>query len=72
MDRQIESAHLRLADRHIAEGELRIVAQVDLVERMRAKEQPLGPAEDFLELLRSTLAGWQHHRSMIVAALGGP
>jgi hypothetical protein len=70
MDRQMELAHLRLADRHIAEGELRIVAQDMLVERMRAALLPLGPAEDYLALLRDTMAGWQRHRSMILAALG--
>lgn len=69
MDRQMELAHLRLADRHIAEGELRIIAQAALVERMRATLQPLGPAEDFLELLRDTMVEWQRHRGMIIAAL---
>lgn len=70
MDRQMELAHLRLADRHIAEGEARIAAQDMLVERMRAALLPLGPAEDYLALLRDTMAGWQRHRSMILAALG--
>ena len=70
MDRQIELAHLRLADRHIAEGELRIDAQVALVERLRAALQPVGPAEDYLELLRDTLVVWQGHRGLIIAALG--
>jgi hypothetical protein len=69
MDRQMELAHLRLADRHIAAGELRIDAQVALVERMRVALQPLGPAEDYLALLRATMVEWRHHRSMILAAL---
>jgi mannose-6-phosphate isomerase-like protein (cupin superfamily) len=69
MDRQMELAHLRLADRHIAEGELRIAAQDMLVERMRVSLQPLGPAEEYLALLRTTMTEWQHHRTMIVAAL---
>lgn len=70
MDRQMELAHLRQADRHIAEGDLRILAQIALVERMRAALQPLGPAEDYLALLRATMVEWQIHRGMIIAALG--
>jgi len=69
MDRQMELAHLRLANRHVAEGELRIAAQVALLERMRGGNQPLGPAEDLLKLLRTTMVEWHHHRSLIVAAL---
>jgi hypothetical protein len=65
----MELEHLRLADRHIAEGELRIDAQVALVERMRVALQPLGPAEDYLALLRATMVEWQRHRGMIIAAL---
>jgi hypothetical protein len=69
MDRQMELAHLRLADRHIAEGETRIAAQDMLVERMRAALLPLGPAEDYLALLRDTMVEWRRHRGMIIAAL---
>ncbi|HEX8842454.1 MAG TPA: hypothetical protein VF757_09155 [Sphingomicrobium sp.] len=69
MNRQMELRHLELADRHIAEGEQRIAAQLDLVERMRGREQPLASAEHLLELLRSTMVEWRRHRSMIVAAL---
>jgi hypothetical protein len=69
MDRQMELAHLRRADRHIAEGERRIAAQAELVKRMRKELQPLGPAEELLRLLRETMVEWQRHRAMIVAAL---
>lgn len=69
LDREMEMRHLRLAERHIAEGEQRIVAQTALVERLRAARRPLSRAEDFLELLETTLAGWQHHRRLILAAL---
>ena len=61
MDRVVELAHLRLADRHIAEGELRIAAQVALVERLRAGKYPIAKAEEFLELLRATMVIWQDH-----------
>ncbi|MBV9883902.1 MAG: hypothetical protein JO276_12915 [Sphingomonadaceae bacterium] len=69
MDRQMELAHLRLADRHIAEGELRVAAQAAMVERLRGGTYPLGLAEDLLSLLRTTLVEWHNHRALIVAAL---
>ena len=65
----MELAHLRLADRHIAEGELRIAAQFTLVEKLRRAKRSTGPAEDMLELLRTTMVAWQYHRSLIVASL---
>ena len=71
MDRQMELAHLRLADQHIADGERRIDAQAALVERMRGAELPTGPAEDLLALLRATLVEWHRHRSLIITALNG-
>jgi hypothetical protein len=40
-----------------------------LVERMRAALLPLGPAEDYLALLRDTMVEWRRHRGMILAAL---
>ena len=69
MDRQMELAHLHLADRHIAEGEERIAAQLVLVEKLRASQLAVGPAEDLLKLLRDTQAAWNHHRNLILAAL---
>jgi hypothetical protein len=71
VNRQMELAHLRLADRHIVDGELRITAQAALVERMRGGQLPIGPAEELLVLLRGTLVEWQRHRELIVAALNG-
>jgi hypothetical protein len=69
MNREMELAHLGLADRHIAKGEMRVAAQAALIERLRARHSPVGPAEDLLELLRDTLLLWNDHRSLIVAAL---
>ena len=69
LDRQMELEHLPLADRSIAEGELRVAAQMALVERLRVGHLPMGPAEDLLALLRETLLLWNDHRSLIVAAL---
>jgi hypothetical protein len=71
VDRLMELAHLRLADRHIAEGELRIAAQVARVESIRARGYPVVPAERLLKLLRITMKGWRHHRRLIIAALNG-
>lgn len=69
MDRQMEARHLVLADRHIAEGEARIIRQADLVERLGASGASTEAAEDFLDLLRHTLIGWRAHRELIVATL---
>jgi hypothetical protein len=65
----MELAHLRLADQHIEQGELRIAAQAALVERMRGNRLPLTQAEDLLGLLRATLVEWHRHRGLIVNAL---
>lgn len=65
----MELAHLRLADRHIAEGELRIAAQAALAERLRAAKYPVALAEDFLVLLRATMVIWHDHRNLILASL---
>ena len=69
MDRQMELAHLELADRQIGEGKLRIASQAALVEEMRALHQDCGPAEHLLQLMRESLVEWDRHRSMIIAAL---
>ena len=67
MDREMELAHLRLADRHIAEGEQRIAAQAALVERIQGPS--LGRAEELLRLLRETQVEWERHRGLILAVL---
>ena len=69
MDREMEVRHLTLANRHIAEGERRIVGQQSLLARLRAQGRDTEAAEAFLALLMETLAGWKGHRSTIVAAL---
>ena len=65
----MELAHLRLADRHIAEGEVRISDQVARVEKLQARRYPVAQAEEMLELLRTTMVVWHQHRNLILAAL---
>jgi hypothetical protein len=67
----MELAHLRLAERHIADGELRIAAQAALVEKLRTRNYPLPLAEDYLALLRTTMLAWHAHRDLILSALNG-
>ena len=69
MDRRMELAHLPLAERYIAAGELRVAAQAALIERMRAVGLPISAAEDLLALLQATLVEWRRHRSFIITAL---
>ena len=69
MDREMETRHLMLADRHIADGELRVAAQRDLLVRIDAQGGDTAAAEKFLALLEATLVGWSSHRSLIVATL---
>lgn len=67
MNREMEMAHLRLADRHIAEGERRIAAQTALIARVNGPS--LISAEELLRLLCETQIEWERHRGLILAAL---
>lgn len=70
MDRRMETRHLALADRNIAEGEARVDRQLALIERLKLRDVNTDTAEEFLLLLRQTLAGWNRERDMIVLELG--
>lgn len=70
MDRRMEIRHLALADRNIAEGEARVDQQVELIGRLKLRGANTDTAEEFLILLRQTLAGWNRERDMIVLELG--
>src|SRR4051812_40022035 len=72
MDREMETRHLAIADRHLVEGQLRIADQVALIAVLAARGAGTQQAEDFLALLNQTLAGWQDHRELIVAMLARP
>ena len=71
MDRAMETRHLAVADRNIAEGEARVSRQVALIERLTLRGADTGTAEAFLDLLRQTLAGWNRERDLVLAALKG-
>ncbi|MER2267797.1 hypothetical protein [Methylobacterium oxalidis] len=61
-----EREHLGLADRHIAEGELRIADQIALIACLTKDGHELSLAQDFLHVLESTLAQWRVHRQLIL------
>ena len=65
----MESRHLAIADRNIAEGEKRVERQLALIERLQMRGANTDTAEDFLALLRETLAGWNRERELIVMGL---
>ena len=68
----METRHLELADRNIAGGEARLERQRALIERLRRVGAATTDAENFLGLLRDTLAGWLRERKLIVAELERP
>lgn len=61
----VERQHLVKANRDIAEGEKRILAQTQFIERLRRKGQETDQAELLLLNLQQTLAVWQAHREQI-------
>lgn len=72
MDRAMETRHLAVADRNIAQGEARIEQQLALIGRLKERGANTDTADDFLALLRQTLAGWNRERDMIVVELERP
>ena len=58
-------ADLQLAERHIKEGEERIVEQLERIEHMAAMGQPTDEEVVILELMRKALEGMRHHRDHI-------
>ncbi|MBA2920565.1 hypothetical protein GON01_09445 [Sphingomonas sp. MAH-20] len=69
MDRQMETRHLAVADRNIAEGEARVERQLELIERLKMRGADTATAEALLDLLRQTLMGWNRERDLIIATL---
>jgi hypothetical protein len=61
----LEREHLAKANRDIAEGEQRILAQIQLLEQLRRKGHETDQAELLLLNLQQTLAVWQAHREQI-------
>ena len=64
-DLRQEREHLILADRHLAAGQQRIVAQTALIARMTEHDYNTATARDLLRLLQQTLVTWQEHRQLI-------
>ncbi|GAO39525.1 hypothetical protein SCH01S_33_00120 [Sphingomonas changbaiensis NBRC 104936] len=69
MDRQMETRHLAVADRKIAEGEARAERQLELIERLKMRGADTATADALLDLLRQTLMGWNRERDLIIATL---
>ena len=63
---EIEREHLARADRDIAQGEARVAAQIELVERLRSIGHGPGAAEALLATMRQTLQAWRDHRDEIL------
>ena len=53
--------HLALAERHVREGEQRVAAQQDLIEKIALDGHDTKDAEKFLETLMQTLALMRQH-----------
>jgi hypothetical protein len=62
----VEREHLVMADRHIAEGECRVTAQMLLLERIGEGRRDTRNARDLLRLLQQTLDTWVVHRHAIL------
>lgn len=65
----METRHLAVANRNIVEGEARVERQLALIERLKTRGADTCTAEDFLDLLRQTLAEWNSQRALIITAL---
>ena len=63
------AADLEMADRHIAEGELHIARQEELLTILRSKGLPTQEAEQLLRLFNETQSEHHTHRAAIAAAL---
>ncbi len=64
-----EKADLAKADQDIAEGEVRITRQREMVEQLRGARQDLAQAEALLDNLREALTAWKGHRTQILARI---
>jgi len=68
-DLQYEREQLALANRHIAEGEDRIVSQRHLMEQMTEKGQDTAGAERMLRDFEEILEQFYIHRQLILDAI---
>ncbi len=65
----MEIAHLALADRHIAQGNMLIANQLALIDRLRLDGADTSSAERLLRLFRDALAEWNLRRDLVSRAL---
>ncbi|HWK64410.1 MAG TPA: hypothetical protein VNS34_05695 [Rhizobiaceae bacterium] len=63
LDREI--ARLAQVTEHITEGEVRVLKQRMLVERLRVDNHDTKRAEQYLDLLNQILATWLQHRDLV-------
>lgn len=68
---EAEDAELAMARRHVAEGEVRIEAQKDLIGRLEDAGQPTELAEQLLASLEATMAQMRAHRDYLERAARG-
>ncbi|PWT88067.1 MAG: hypothetical protein C5B56_09405 [Proteobacteria bacterium] len=68
-DRETQIQFLEQAERHIAEGELRIAEQAERVARLRRHGHDVTEADRLLTLFRDTQAQQLAHRDLILKEL---
>lgn len=64
-------ADLELVERHIAQGERHIVAQEELISRLRSRGLPTDKAESLLKQFHETLRDHYSHRDVMRTAVYG-
>lgn len=63
-------ADLAMAERHIAQGELHIVRQEELLTGLQARRHSTAAAEALLAMFNATLVEHRSHRDAIAVAIG--
>jgi uncharacterized coiled-coil protein SlyX len=68
-DRDKARRDLAEADRRVAECEVRVARQVELVAALRAAGGDVAPSENLLATTKHSLAEMREHRRLILASL---
>src|SRR5215475_11107437 len=68
----MERKHLAEADRHLMQGHARVEAQKLRIAKMQERGYDTSHAEDFLNILITTLKNFASHRDLILQALPHP
>lgn len=71
-DRSMERAHLEEAQRHVVEGQQRVVAQRALIIRLDHDGHNVATARQLLDTFETLLAEMITHRDLILKGLAGP